>query len=577
MVPLLAVLIALSGCPRRQQEAPEQEIDPNLLLLSYEAGTVTAAEFIAGCRELLSREELLISTVSETSWAVRTVEHLMEDEILADLAREEGLQEEKVIENWRDFTRRQEVIENFLQDAIFRQVDVTDDDIAREYEFQKDRFLIPTNFRFNQIWIDIKTWGREQAARRASEAFAQLQAGEKFNAVIVEFSDRDPLQRFKPLGPYKEGELPYKELERAALNTPSGEFSEIIETPLGFHIVMPDKVQKEKTQTLESVSDQLAEEIFLEKVRERTQDFFRRLNKKWNVKQRLEILTNPVANESAAVLEVGDRRVTLKEFRHATEKQRQQGKSETELLKTMSRRFVAYEEAVEQGYDKSPRLEEDMRVYENGTLAKCYLEKHAAERATVTDEEIDRYYEEEPASLYAEKEIEASQIYIKAALRDDMMHYERMLAMDDAEALCYQVRYEVCQGLPFAHAAGIYSDVPTGAEGGNMGRLRMGTSRRLDNVAFFLQEGQISNPIEMDDGFQLVWVQRIHDSYLPEKEQVRDKIVENIINGKKRQYVVSKMQEIREQHQPRIHKQALDQVSRAVRRKADSPETWSKF
>lgn len=527
-IPLMFILIGLFGCPARKpvRERPDFS-EP---IVEYKDGTVTAEEFVRYCSEFESRDLIQALSMSETQWAESFLSGILREKLLADLARGEGLDRTPEMQRWKSDATIREMIENYIKDKIERSVEISEKDLEREYQFNKSSYEIPVTFRFNQIWIDLQKWDRKDAQNRARQALAYLEAGRDPRSVIVEFSDREREERLKPLGDYKKGELPYPALEEAVFETPIGEFSEIVETELGFHIVLPEKINEGRTIPLESVRAEIKEDVYLKKVKERSEEVFNELADEYGAIISLELLNMPESEDRRIILEVGETSMTLGQFRSLLETEKSPEPLKT--LKSMAQRMMARQAAEDEGYLSSSELEKDMQLYENRSLAKLYIHERLKEIDEVTEEDIDDYYQNQNAGLYYPREIEPYEIVIKANIRPDMLQYEKIMAMQTANMEALYVREQIMSGMPFPVAAQMYSDSSSRSTGGKLSRRSSGSGRRFDNAAFVLEEGEISEPVELSDGYQLIWVTRIHDSYLPEKEEVREKIIADIENSR---------------------------------------------
>jgi hypothetical protein len=79
---------------------------------------------------------------------------------------------------------------------------------------------------------------KEQARKRAEEALAKLKdKGEAFNELVKEYSDDEVTRPANgATGNFERGAMP-EAFERATFALAVGEVSDVVETPLGFHII----------------------------------------------------------------------------------------------------------------------------------------------------------------------------------------------------------------------------------------------------------------------------------------------------------------------------------------------------
>jgi nitrogen fixation protein NifM len=83
----------------------------------------------------------------------------------------------------------------------------------------------------------------------------------------------------------------------------------------------------------------------------------------------------------------------------------------------------------------------------------------------------------------------------------------------------------------FAEQAQKHSECPTAMQGGTLGRIAPGTLfPELDKALFALQENQVSEVLESEVGFHILWCEYIHPAGIASLEQATPKITEHLMN-----------------------------------------------
>jgi len=77
---------------------------------------------------------------------------------------------------------------------------------------------------------------------------------------------------------------------------------------------------------------------------------------------------------------------------------------------------------------------------------------------------------------------------------------------EEAQTLIADLKEKVAAGEDFADLARQHSDCPSGAEGGNLGPFQRGMMvPEFDKAAFELEVGTVSDVVETDFGYHLIY------------------------------------------------------------------------
>lgn len=183
-----------------------------------------------------------------------------EPEFEADLARV-GL----------DLVELRAAIERDLKvEAVMEQVaaavaPVSDTEVEIFYLQHRDRFTRPETRTLRHILITINDQmpGSERAAARAKvEAIRArlVKDGSRFGEQALKHSECPTAMNGGLLGKVPRGKL-YPEVEAAAFALESGELSDIIESPIGFHVVMCDAIEAGSEVHLAEVAERVREHL----------------------------------------------------------------------------------------------------------------------------------------------------------------------------------------------------------------------------------------------------------------------------------------------------------------------------
>ena len=150
-----------------------------------------------------------------------------------------GMSIEKIKREFREDTKKN-VMAQKVQQQKFGTIDVTRREVVDFYESYKDSLgLIPEKFQLGHIFINPKNNSsvKENARKFAESLLDSLRHGADFARLATKYSD-DPGSRTQggDLGSVKRGVF-YPEFESAAFALKDKEISEVIESPVGFHII----------------------------------------------------------------------------------------------------------------------------------------------------------------------------------------------------------------------------------------------------------------------------------------------------------------------------------------------------
>jgi nitrogen fixation protein NifM len=140
-------------------------------------------------------------------------------------------------------------------DRVSRAVAVSDAEIETFHRLRRERFARPERRALRHILVTVndalRSNGREAARRAIDAILRQLRASpERFEALALRHSECATALDGGRLGTVGRGQL-YPELEREAFALEPGGISQVIESPMGFHILQCVAVQPAGELTLE--------------------------------------------------------------------------------------------------------------------------------------------------------------------------------------------------------------------------------------------------------------------------------------------------------------------------------------
>jgi len=127
-----------------------------------------------------------------------------------------------------------------------------------------------------------------------------------------------------------------------------------------------------------------------------------------------------------------------------------------------------------------------------------HVDREIAGSITVSNEDVRRYYDQNPAEMVRRERVRVSQIVVRVAGESGSA---RAVAREKIEAILKDIR----GGREFADAARRYSEGAEAAQGGDIGWVvRGGGIPLIERAAFVLGAGEISDVVETRVGFHLL-------------------------------------------------------------------------
>ncbi|GBD38790.1 Foldase protein PrsA 3 [bacterium HR37] len=217
-----------------------------------------------------------------------------------------------------------------------------------------------------------------------------------------------------------------------------------------------------------------------------------------------------------------------------------------EYLDSYINQILLYKEAKRKGIDKREDIKQRVERYKRRLLIQA-LGEEILNRG-VSEKEVERYYRENQRRF---EQVRISSIFIKVAPEQGV---DREEARKRAKLLTERAR----RGEDFKRLAKEFSDDNILRDkGGDMGYfLRGQLPGEIDEVAFSLKQGEVSNPIETKKGFYVVKVTE-GPSVLP-LERVRGRIRFELRNALFSEYT----KELREKAGVEVFEDRLKEITK---------------
>ena len=244
-------LVAVVSCGRTPPA------DPVILELGEE--TVHKSDFDRHVQALEVRGDAIDPSVRRA-----LLEPFLEERVLVLEARSRGL-----LEPGGSADDEEQAVQRLLAEEVLSRIDITDEEIAGYYRDHPGEFDSPERVVLRQILVRTENEARDVRRRLQKEP-------RSFEALAQSRSRGPEASKGGLMGAFARGELP-AELEQAAFALPAGGTSDVVATPLGFHVLRADARQPARQRNLDECRGEIRALLTRQKSDQATRQFVREL------------------------------------------------------------------------------------------------------------------------------------------------------------------------------------------------------------------------------------------------------------------------------------------------------------
>ncbi len=178
--------------------------------------------------------------------------------------------------------------------------------------------------------------------------------------------------------------------------------------------------------------------------------------------------------------------------------------------------------------EREPEFKEQLKRVKEEMLTN-YAIKKAVEKVRVTDEEIQKFYDENPDQFEAGVTYNASHILV------------------DSEEKAAEIAAQINAGeISFEDAAKANSSCPSGQQGGELGDFGHGQMvPEFEAACDALEAGEISAPVQTQFGWHLVKLNKKEDGGKMDLEEVKEQIRQALMQQKQQAAYQSRVNQLK--------------------------------
>jgi peptidyl-prolyl cis-trans isomerase C len=210
----------------------------------------------------------------------------------------------------------------------------------------------------------------------------------------------------------------------------------------------------------------------------------------------------------------------------------------TKLLERQVDNILFAQEARRLKLDQDPTVRYKIEEFTKGILTQALIDTSVNKSVTVTDGDIEEYYNKHQDEFQVPEKIKVSHILIVVA-PDAPENVKK-----EKKAQAEEIRAKIKAGEDFSALAKKYSeDTKTKNKGGVLGFFSKGSKDpELEKAAFNLKKDEVSKPILTTKGYQIVKLLDTKEAKTKSLEESKNRI-SNKLQQKKRNEAVTKLLE----------------------------------
>lgn len=250
------------------------------VLAEVNNGTITTGDFD---RELKNLPEYLKAMADTPQGRKEMLDTMVIRELILQQAAKDGLDKGPDIEEKLQDLKKRLIVESFLKKKVEAESKVSDEDMKKFYEQNKDKFKTGEQIRASHILV--------KTEKEAIDILAKLKSGGNFEELAKKNSADSSAAKGGDLGWFGKGSM-VPVFEKAALALKEGQTSGIVKSDFGFHIIKLTGKRPAGIRPFEEVKEQIKGAIMPTKQQEVFQKIKEELKKTAKITVKEDVLNS---------------------------------------------------------------------------------------------------------------------------------------------------------------------------------------------------------------------------------------------------------------------------------------------
>ena len=250
------------------------------VLAEVNGGSITTGDFD---RELKNLPEYLKAMADTPQGRKEMLDTMVIRELILQQASKDGLDKGAEIEDKLQDLKKRLIVESFLKKKVEVESKVSDEDMKKFYEQNKDKFKSGEQIKASHILV--------KAEKDAKDVLSQLKAGGNFEEIAKKSSVDSSSAKGGDLGWFGKGSM-VPAFEKAALALKEGQVSDVVKSDFGFHIIKLTGKRPAGIRPFEEVKEQIKGAIMPTKQQEVFQKIKEELKKTAKITIKEDVLNS---------------------------------------------------------------------------------------------------------------------------------------------------------------------------------------------------------------------------------------------------------------------------------------------
>jgi len=215
------------------------------VMAEVNGGSITTGDFE---RELKNLPEYLKAMADTPQGRKEMLDTMVIRELILQQASKDGLDKGPEIEEKLQDLRKRLVVEAYLKKKVETESNVSDEDLKKFYEQNKDKFKTGEQIKASHILV--------KTEQEAKSILDQIKAGGSFEELAKKNSVDSSAAKGGDLGWFGKGSM-VPVFEKAALALKEGQVSDVVKSDFGYHIIKLTGKRPAGIRPLEEVKEQI--------------------------------------------------------------------------------------------------------------------------------------------------------------------------------------------------------------------------------------------------------------------------------------------------------------------------------